>query len=240
VGFAAEALSSWRLSLPDGVKRSKRHTDDGRKLLHILSDASDPPRLLLDDLVAAFGGWHPEDGKGDGKYRKFGSTLKLVEKARNDIDRLIEGYVRDAVDVVGQILSLRGGGDPLAGVQAWVACFDVSAFLQREDVTMIDKAILRTARDTMNGRYSAESLARALSSVLLQRGVERWEDGTANQMRRLLRECRARIEEAVLSDPVPDQAIIPILEARMHDLDAKLCRLRASAPPLRALVGGAG
>jgi hypothetical protein len=242
VSFAVGALSSWRSSLPDGVKRSKRHTDGGRKLLRILSDNTlDPPRLLLNDIVTAFGGWHPEDSKGNGKkHRKYSSTLKLLEKARNDIDRLIDGYVRDAVDVVGEILSLHGEGDALAGVQAWVSCFDVTAFLLREDVTMIDKAILRTARDTMNGHYSAESFARAVSSVLLQRGVERWEDGTANQMRRLLRECRARIEEAALSDPSPDHAIIPVLEVRMRDLETKLRRLRASAPPLRAVVGGAG
>jgi hypothetical protein len=242
VSFAVGALSSWRSSLPDGVKRSKRHTDGGRKLLRTLSEnTSDPPRLLLNDIVAAFGGWYPEDSKGNGKKdRKYSSTVKLLEKARNDIDRLIDGYVRDAVDVVGEILSLHGEGDALAGVEAWVSCFDVTAFLLREDVTMIDKAILRTARDMMNGHYSAESFARAVSSVLLQRGVERWEDGTANQMRRLLRECRARIEEAALSDPSPDQAIIPVLEVRMRALEAKLRRLRASAPTQRAVAGGAG
>jgi hypothetical protein len=89
----------------------------------------------------------------------------------------------------------------------------------------------------MNGRYSAESLARAVSSVLLQRGVERWEDGTPNQMRRLLRECRARIEDAALSAPIPDAALVPIIHARIRDLQSKLNTLNDVAPPLQVAAG---
>lgn len=231
VSFAAGALAAWRATLSDGVKRSRRHTDDSRFFLRLLSQAGDMPQVLLHGLPEAFGARHPRAGR-------FGSTLKAVEMARNDIDRLIDGYAREAADVVGEILSLHAGGEPVAGVQAWVRCFDVPAFLQREDVTMIDKAILRTARDTMNGRYSAESLARTVSSVLLHRGPERWEDGTADQMRRLLRECRARIEDAALASAEPDPRLMPVLEARLKKLEAKLLSMKAVAAPLRAVAGG--
>ena len=230
VRFAADALAAWRVSLSDGVKRSRRHTDDGRMLMRLVNEAADVSALLLEDLPKAWG----QRTKG---MTPFHSVLTLAEKARNDIDRLIEGYVRDAVDVVGEVLSLEPGSDPVTGIQAWVGCFDVPAFLAREDVTMIDKTILRTARDTLNGRYSAESLARAVSSVLLQRGVDRWEDGTPNQMRRLLRECRARIEEAALAAPVPDAAIAPIIHARIRDLEAKLRLLGPGTPVMQVLAG---
>jgi hypothetical protein len=151
---------------------------------------------------------------------------------------LIDGYVRDAVDVVWEILSLNSANDLVSGIQAWVACFDVLTFLQREDVTMVDKAILRTAHDTMNGRYSAESLARAVSSILLQRGVERWEDGTADQLRRLLRESRARIEDAALSSKTPNPAFAPVIEARIRELEAKLRTLKDAAPTFEVAMGG--
>ena len=231
VGFAAAALAAWRATLSDGVKRSRRHTDDGRSFLRLLSQAEDMPRALVHGLPDAFGARHPRAGR-------FGSTLKAVETARNDIDRLIDGYVRDAADVVGEVLSLHAGSEPVTGVQAWVGCFDVSAFLRREDVTMVDKAILRTARDTMNGRYSAESLARAVSSVLLHRGPEKWEDGTADQLRRLLRECRARIEDAALAPEDPDPCLMPVVEAQMRKLEAKLLSMKAMTAPLRAVAGG--
>ena len=232
VSFVAEALAAWRATLSDGVKRSNRHTDDSRQFLRLLSQSEDFPQTLLQILPDAFGARHLRGGR-------FASTLKVVEKARKDIDRLIDGYSRDAVAVVGEILSLHQGSDPVAGVQAWVNCFDVPAFLVRDDVTMVDKAILRTARDTMNGRYSAESLARAVSSVLVHRGPEKWEDGTADQMRRLLRECRARIEDAALSSSEPDAGIVPIIEARMRILEAKLLTIKGLVPPLRAVAGGA-
>lgn len=233
VSFVAEALAAWSATLSDGVKRSRRHTDDSRLFLRLLSQAEDMPQAITHDLPEAFGTRHLRAGR-------YGSTLKAIEKARHDIDRLTDGYSRDAVEVVGEILSLHGGTDPVAGVQAWVSCFDVPMFLRCEDVTLVDKAILRTANDTMNGRYSAESLARAVSSVLLHRGPERWEDGTADQMRRLLRECRARIEDAALASAKPGSGIVPVIEARIRSLEAKLFSLRSTAVPLRAVAGGVG
>ncbi len=231
VSFVVEALFAWRATLSDGVKRSNRHTDDSRRFLRLISQTEDLPHTLVHELLEAFGARHPRAGR-------LASTLRAVEKARKDIDKLIDGYSRDAVAVVGEILSLHVGSDPVAGVQAWVSCFDVPAFLVRDDVTMVDKAVLRTARDTMNGRYSAESLARAVSSVLVHRGPEKWEDGTADQMRRLLRECRARIEDAALSAPEPNIGIVPVIEARIRNLQEKLLTIKGVVPSLRAIAGG--
>lgn len=230
VRFAADALFAWRRSLSDGVRRSRRHTDDGRKLLSLLADIDDPPRLILSALPEAFGSLH--------KGGRLASTLRVAEKARADVDRLVEGYTREAVEVVADVLSLRRSDDPVAGVQTWIRCFDVPSLLRREDLTMIDKAVLRTALDTTGGRYTAESLARAVSSVLLQRGIDRWEDGTASQMRKALRECRARIEDAALSDPEPGGDLEEVINARIEALQAQLRKIRENAEPVRLAAGG--
>lgn len=226
VRFAVDALASWQLTVSDGVKRSRRHTDDGRKLLNLLADGGDPPRLVLDALPGAFGARLPRLGR-------FESTLRMLEKARNDVDRLVEGYVREAVEVVGEVLSLRQGDDAVGGVQGWIGCLDMPSLLRREDLTMTDKAVLRTALDTTNGRYSAESLARAISSILLRQGIEKWEDGTAAQLRKALRECRARVEEAAISDPEAGSGLEPLITARIEALEARLRRIREGAAPLR-------
>jgi hypothetical protein len=230
VRFAADALSAWRRSLSDGVRRSRRHTDDGRKLLSLMADIDDPPRLILSDLPDAFGSLH--------KGGRLASTLRVVEKARADVDRLVEGYTREAVQVVADVLSLRRSEDPVAGVQTWIRCFDVPSLLSRQDLTMIDKAVLRTALDTTNGRYTAESLARAVSSVLLQRGIDRWEDGTASQLHKALRECRARIEDAALSDPTPGGDLEEVINARIEALQTQLRKIRQNAMPDRLAAGG--
>jgi hypothetical protein len=103
---------------------------------------------------------------------------------------------------------------------------------------MIDKAVLRTALDTTGGRYTAESLARAVSSVLLQRGIDRWEDGTALQLRKVLRECRTRIEDAALSDPTPGGDLEEVINARIEALQAQLRKIRENATPVRLAAGG--
>lgn len=231
VRFAVDALVSWRLTVSEGVRRSRRHTDDGRKLLNLIADGGDPARLVLDTLPDAFGARLPRLGR-------FGSTLRLLEKARNDVDRLVEGYVREAVEVVGEVLSLHQSDDPVADVQGWIGCLDVPSLLRREDLTMTDKAVLRTTLDTTNGRYSAESLARAISSVLLRQGLERWEDGTAAQLRKALRECRVRVEEAALTDPEAGRGLEPLITTRIEALQAQLQRIRESAAPLRLAAGG--
>jgi hypothetical protein len=229
--FAVDALNAWRRTISDGVRRSRRHTDDGRKLLGMIADASDPPQLVLRSLPEAFGNRLSRLGRLD-------STLRTAEKARNDVDRLVEGYIREAVEVVSEGLSLHPGADPVSGVQSWIGCLSVPALLRRDDLSMVDKAVLRTALDTTNGRYSAESLARAVSSVLLQRGVERWEDGTAAQMRRLLRECRSRIEDAALADPQPGDPIQGIIHARIERLQELLRRVRWEDETKRVAAGG--
>jgi hypothetical protein len=223
VRFAVDALQSWRLTVSDGVRRSRRHTDDGRELLSLIADSGDPPTLILDVLPGAFGARLP-------RLDRFESTLRTLEKTRNDVDSLVEGFVREAVEVVGEVLSLRRGDDAVGGVQGWIGCLDAPSLLQREDLTMTDKAVLRTALDATNGRYSAESLARAISSVLLRQGIEKWEDGTAAQMRKALRECRARVEEAALSDPDAGSGLEPLITARIEMLNAQLRRIRDAAP----------
>jgi hypothetical protein len=231
VRFAVDAVASWRLTVSEGIRRSRRHTDDGRKLLNLIADSGDPAGLVLNVLPNAFGARLSRLGR-------FESTLRMLEKARNDVDRLVEGYVREAVEVIGEVLSLQRGNDPVAGIQGWTGCLDVPSLLCREDLTLTDKAVLRTALDTTNGRYSAESLARAISSILLRQGIEKWEDGTAAQLRKALRECRARVEEAALSDPEVGSGIELLITARIEALEAQLRRIRQGAAPLKIAAGG--
>jgi hypothetical protein len=95
---------------------------------------------------------------------------------------------------------------------------------------MTDRAILRTARDTTNGRYTPQSLARSISSILLQRGFEQWQDSTAGQFALLVRECRARIEDAALASESPDERLAPIVRTRIAELEGMLARMTQREP----------
>ena len=145
---------------------------------------------------------------------------------RNEVDRLGDGYSAEAVAAIADTLTLHGPrAGAVDGVGAWVQCFDVDALLARTDLRVTDKAILRTAREATNGRFSPQNLARALSSVLLQKGIDQWGDATVDQFRATLREARTRVEDAALDVRDPPASLRPVVEARVLFLSELLSRM---------------
>jgi len=221
VRAAYDAIRSWRSGIAEGAMRSRRLTDDARIFVRLVNDVESPPDFLLNKLPMLLGG----KAKGDNRLR---ITLQSLERARDVIDGLVDGYLRDAVEVVSEVLCLNGAAEGLEGVQAWISCLDVDSLMRRDDVKMTDKAVLRTARETLNGRRTPEMLARAISSILLQRGIEKWQDDTKELLRKELRECRTRVETAALDVGEPSKALAPIIEARIRHLQEQLARIRNS------------
>ena len=136
--------------------------------------------------------------------------------------------------MLGDVFQI-GGGDAVGALQSWVECLDVDDLMKRDDLRLTDKAILRTARDTVNGRYTPQSLARSISAILLQRGIEQWQDTTAGQYAMLARECRNRIEDASLANGRPDRRLAPIIQNRIEALQAMLAQIEEA--PQKAAGG---
>jgi hypothetical protein len=181
-----------------------------REIIH----EQDPARLFLGTLPAIFG-----------KNGGLAGVVEAVEHIRNEIDSILEGYLEEAVQIIGSTFRIGIAGDAMSALQDWVSCFDVDALIRRDDLQMTDRAILRTARDTTNGRYTPQSLARSVSSILLRRGFEQWQDSTASQFAMLVRECRARIEDAALASERPDGRLAPIVKNRIAELEGMLARM---------------
>jgi hypothetical protein len=212
--FAFDAFARWQATLPEGARQSMRLSVDTRRFLREIIHEQDPGRLFLTILPAMFG----ENGGLDG-------VVEAVERIRNEIDSVLVGYLDEAVGAIGSTFRIGNAEDAVSSLQAWVSCFDVDALIRREDLRMTDRAILRTARDTSNGRYTPQSLARTVSSILLQRGFEQWQDSTASQFAMLVRECRARIEDAALASERPDGRLAPIVKNRIAELEGMLARM---------------
>jgi hypothetical protein len=94
-----------------------------------------PGRLFLGFLPAMFG--------ADGG---LGSVVKAVERIRNEVDSILEGYLEEAVQILGSTFRIGVAGDAVSSLQDWISCFDVDALVRRDDLRMTDRAILRTAR----------------------------------------------------------------------------------------------
>ncbi|MBU2327497.1 MAG: hypothetical protein KJ755_09130 [Alphaproteobacteria bacterium] len=221
VMMASMALERWMSSIADGAKRSRRMTDEARSMLRVIQYAEDPARLIMQTLPETLG---PPD---KGYTAKLTYVLDALRRCRDSIDALVEGYLRDAVEVVGDVLSLDGGKqDALSRVRDWVGCFDVESLSRRQDMKLTDITILKTAEETRSGRYSAEGLARVVSQILIKRTVDKWQDDTKEHFRKELREARERIEAAALDVETPSEKMIPVIESRMKYLEAQLKRIR--------------
>jgi hypothetical protein len=224
--FARDAFERWRTSLPEGARRSRRLSAKAQTLMRCLADPGQPSEFFLRKLPDLFGGT-----RGD-----LDAVVAAIEHIRNEIDCLVEGYLDEAVRVLGESFRVSGG-DAVNALQAWIACLDVDSLMRRDDLRLTDKAVLRTACDTLNGRYTPQSLARTMSAVLLQRGIDQWQDTTAGQYAMLVRECRTRIEDAALAVGRPDKRLAPIIRDRIEGLRAILASLEDSNDVRQKLAG---
>ena len=223
--LACDAVSRWKANLPPSAWQSPRLSAVSQELLDLVRRNEDLPTLLLDSLPLAFG--------TDPRHR-YRQTIKAIVHATAEIADLTTVYTREAIQVIGDVFSIGPDSIPLAGLQNWLICIDVSRLLERQDLTSTDKAVLRNANETLHGSVPPERLARNLSSILLQRGIDEWHEPTIGHFRRQLRDCRQRIENAAIDSPDPGIAIAPILEARIRSLQAILATLGGH----RAQTGG--
>jgi hypothetical protein len=224
--FAYDAFARWRAALPDGARRSRRLSPAAQSLLRAAAEAIDPADLFLRTLPKLFGRDRLD----------LDAMVAAVSSARGEIDGLVEGYLDEAVRVLGEAFRIRNG-NAVESLHSWVDCLDVDSLLVRDDLRLTDKAILRTARDTANGRYTPASLARAVSSILLQRGVEQWQDGTSGQYAMLLRECRTRIEDVALAADASSPRLAPVIRERIACLEEILVRVEGGKETRRAAGG---
>ncbi|PVE22860.1 hypothetical protein DC522_19030 [Microvirga sp. KLBC 81] len=218
VRMAWDAIRSWRAGVADSAVRSKRLPPEARMLLRELNEVKSPPDFLLQSLPDSLG----QALEGNERYE---TTVKRLFEARNQIDRLVDGYLRDAVEVIMDVLRLDGAPSSIESVCEWVSCLDVDASQLRNMLRQVEWTVVRDAKAMVERRLTTEMLARTISSMLLQRGIEKWQDDTKELLRKELRAFRDRVEAAALDAKEPSEAVAPIIKARIRQLQAQLDRI---------------
>ncbi|WP_213981044.1 hypothetical protein [Sphingomonas sp. dw_22] len=212
---AHDAVAQWRAGVPEGSRRTQKLDAPAKALLRAIDAGGDPVDLLFTRIPAAFG-----SDKADT------SIIPMIELARKSVDGLSEQYATEAMAVLTEAFRVDGSDrDLLSAVRGWAACFDHREMDQRGDLRISDKAVLRKAVETANERFSPKSFAGAMSSILLQRGLDKWDDRTALQFRAALREVRERLETAAIDTTRPRSELRPIIEARLADLANLLAQI---------------
>jgi len=226
---AFDAIRGWRLTVPDGARRTQKLDETAKSLLQVAASVADPLHLLLRAIPRIFGAEGPDR-----------AVVSQVEQARKAIDELRDIFADEAVATVNAAFRISSGepNDLLNAVKDWASCFDLAVMSRREDLRISDKAVLARAVETANGRFSPKSFAGALSSILLKTSLDKWDDRTAAEFRTALREARERIEVAAINSPTLSPALRPIITARIAELEARLAALDAT-PAERITQGGA-
>jgi uridine kinase len=103
-------------------------------------------------------------------------------------------------------------------IKAWANCFSAEALVGNSALRLVDLAVLRKAMETSNGRFSDKSLANSLSSILLQRSLDKWDDRTSDQFRTALREARDRVEAAALDTELMVEHVKALRAGREVDI----------------------
>ncbi len=217
---AFDAIHGWRLTVPDGARRTQKLDDTAKRLLQVVSSVGDPFELLFSAIPGIFGANGPDR-----------TLVCRVEQARKDIDEVRHIFADEAVSTVNEAFRLAAGNadDLLNAVKDWASCFDMAAMSRRDDLRISDKAVLARAVETANGRFSPKSFAGALSSILLKTSLDKWDDRSAAEFRTALRETRERIEVAAINGETLTPALRPIITARIAELESRLAQLDGPA-----------
>ena len=217
-----DALESWKAQLPAPALITRQVGPEARSFQVVLRTINDPAVLALEEFPKLVGALLPND-----------DTLEVVADLRQELEGIVDGYTAKAIAIIHDFLSLApdSPGNALHRAKEWSACFNDGA-ISSSELDHTSRAILTRAAEATNGRYTEASFARALSMILLGKGLDRWDDTSPREFADRLREVATRAEQELLEAEIISSSAAPLLERRIKYLFSKLDRMLA--PDARA------
>lgn len=217
-----DALESWKAQLPAPALSTRQVGPKARSFQMVLRTINDPAVLAFKKFPKLAGTLLPND-----------DTLEAVAEVRQELEGIVDGYTAKAIAIIHNLLSLapNSPGNALHRAKDWSACFNDGA-IPPSELDHTSRAILARATEATNGRYTEASFARALSMILLGKGLDRWDDTSPREFADRLREVATRAEQELLEAEIINSSAAPLLERRIKYLFSKLDRMLA--PDARA------
>ena len=217
-----DALESWKAQLPAPALITRQVGPEARSFQVVLRTINDPAVLALEEFPKLAGALLPND-----------DTLETVAELRRELEGIVDGYTAKAIAIIHDFLALApdSPGNALDRAKGWSACFNDGAIAPSE-LDHTSRAILTRATEATNGRYTEASFARALSMILLGKGLDRWDDTSPREFADRLRGVVTRAEQELLEAEIISPTAAPLLERRIKYLFSKLDRMLA--PDARA------
>ena len=210
-----DALEFWKAQLPEQALRTRHVSTSARSFQTIIRKESDPVVIAMKEFPRL-----AETNTPNGK------TSSLVAEIIQEVEGIVDGYIAKAISMTCEAFNVGSGEirGLLDRASTWSMCFDEESV----DVSQLDsmsRAVLARAREATEGRYTEASFVRALSSILLGKGFDKWDDSSLREFAEGLRETIAKLERMSLGADEPSAALLPLLDGHLHRLYGQLERM---------------
>ena len=225
-----DSLEFWKAQLPGQAMRTRCVSEEARRFQRVLRKETDPAVLALREFPKLAGVRKPD-----------GSTLEFIAKLRCEIESIVEGYAKKAISVAREVFDIANEGERnvLECAKAWSMCFGEETVALSE-LDNACRAVLDRARGATEGRYTESSFVLALSSILLGKGFDKWDDASPREFAEQLRETVAKLERTALESEKPSELLLPLLDSYFHRLYGQFERMlgpNEAAEKIREFLG---
>jgi len=225
-----DSLEFWKAQLPEQAMRTKYVSDGARRFQRVLRKETDPAIIALREFPKLAGVKKPDE-----------NTSKFIAKLRCEIEGIVEGYAGKAISVAREVFNITGGErqNALDCAKSWSMCFDE----ETTDLSELDntcRAVLNRAKEATKGRYTESSFVLALSSILLGKGFDKWDDTSPREFAERLKETVAKLERTALESARPSKLLLPLLDGYFHYLYRQFERMlgpRDAVEKIKELLG---
>lgn len=210
-----DALELWKAQLPDQALRTSCVSESARSFQAILRKDTDPVLVAMKEFPRLAGTDEPN-----------GKTSKLVEELIREIEGIVNGYIAKAISITHETFNVGSGETQglLDRARTWSMCFDEKS-VDLSKLDSMSKAVLTRAREATEDRYTEASFVRALSSMLLGKGFDKWDDSSPREFTERIREIVTKLERISLEAAEPSAALLPLLDGHFHRLYGQLERM---------------
>ncbi len=222
-----DAVEDWKQHLPAPALTAKKVSGAAKKLQRAIKIVNDPAMLALKEFSQLTGSKKPNS-----------KTVEIVSELSKEIERIVDRYTSQAIESIRSTIAIvpDESSDVLSKAKEWADCVNGADL---EALNPAARALLGRAREAGNGRYTEASFARALSALLVGKGIDGWEDASVKVFSTRLREAVSEIEQAALASHTPSTGTAYLLKRRIIELVGKYNELQGTTE-VAALLSSLG
>lgn len=209
-----DAMEAWKARLPLASLQSKKFSQPAQVFQRLVARAQDPAKLLLQDLYSSFGVSHQD-------WKKL---VEHISQWKAELEGVVGQYYDAAARSIQASLQLNGVQSIQAAGNDWVKLLPSNVKkLLRDGVS---KALIQ--RFSMP--YESDRvLIDSISSLLIGKRIDRWDDSTVALFDREFRNAVRRIEDEALGAAEGETASLAsaksLVSARLESLYSRLQNL---------------